>query len=177
LGRALVVWTCILVWIFLLVLLTGCAATPGEAYTLDIDPAFTQPQQAAVLAAVQDWEDNVPVHIKIDVKGCSGSHSHYICMHPGDPVQHGADGPASGWCTANYNTDGGEIWLLPTGPLQQSATHELGHAMGLKHQGPGTDEACATPIVMAPNPDTAAISVQIGDIAQWYTVRHMVVPP
>ena len=68
------------------------------------------------------------------------------------------------------------MWLLPTAPTQQSATHELGHTMGLKHQGPGTDEYCGSQIIMAPDPGSAAQTVQGGDIAQWYTVRHLVVP-
>jgi hypothetical protein len=177
LHRVLVVWTRIILWIFLLGLVTGCATTPGEAYQLDIDPAFNLAQQVDIVAAVQDWEEKVPVHFKIDVKACSGSHAHQVCMHPGDPAQHGADGPASGWCALNWGTDGGEIWLSPSAPLQQSATHELGHAMGLKHQGPGTEEYCASPIVMAPLPETAATTVQVGDVAQWYTVRHQVMPP
>ena len=125
---------------------------------------------------MQDWEDHVPVHIKVDVKNCAGSHSHYICMHPGIPDQHGAPANGSGWCSLNFGTDGGEIWILPSAPTQQNAAHELGHAMGLKHQGPGTDEYCASPIVMAPDPGVAAKTVQMGDAAQWYTVRHMVVP-
>jgi hypothetical protein len=154
----------------------GCSATPGDSYSLDIDPAFTSDEQAAIVAAVEDWQGQVPVHFKVDVRSCSGSRAHYVCMHQGIPDQHGSPKNASGWCSLNEGTDGGEIWLLSSAPTQQSATHELGHAMGLRHQGPTTDEPCDSPIVMAPDPDVAAKTVQFGDVAQWYTVRHMVVP-
>src|SRR5689334_8882946 len=103
----------------------GCSATPGDSYSLDIDSAFPSDEQAAIVAAVEDWQTQVAVHFTIEVRSCSGSRAHYICMHPGIPDQHGGPTNSSGWCSLNQGTDGGEIWLLPSAPTQQSATHEL----------------------------------------------------
>jgi hypothetical protein len=89
-----------------------------------------------------------------------------ICLHPVQSV------PPVPWQPGHLvgYTVYSEIWLATpdlqaydAAHRQRVIAHELGHAMGLQHTGPGT--------LMYPAANGGAMTVQPTDAAQWRTVH------
>jgi hypothetical protein len=145
--------------------LIGCF---GSDYTTHLDTGFAPSVLAATKAAAADWEANVPVKITVADGACPpGAHANgLICMHPVALL------PSLPWepgITLGFTilTD---MWIAETlaekmspALLQRLIAHEMGHAMGLEHTGPGT--------LMDPYSDEGALTVQPADAQQWLNIR------
>lgn len=150
--------------------IVGCCSpvTYGDTYQVVIDPKFSAEEASDIVAAMDDWSANVPVHLTAIVGDCSGVKEHVVCTHrattsPESATTHSDCGDLSLSCT-----DGAEI-VFPVGNIPRSffqgvVGHELGHAMGLKHEND---------CMMAPNSggDGWVMHVTPKDAAQWKAVR------
>lgn len=157
----------------------GCAPHYGDTYEVRIDPTFTAEQTQKVLAAMDDWSLRTPVWLTSEIANCSGLYEHIVCVHSTDHagvVAHSYDNHSLGVTVLQDNIDGAEIWVDAPILTQQTAGHELGHAMGLQHWGPGTGTPTTEPVIMAPNSRDASPVVTCNDVMQWYSVRGRVVP-
>lgn len=119
--------------------LFGCEsryAYPTE-YSVTIDPNLRPDAQLAVAMAVNDWQRAVPVKLQLFVEPCHDA-AQEICV---------TSGPDLGYVVASTDllSDTSSRIVLRLGYLdsvgasmEQAAEHELGHAMGLMHDKPGT---------------------------------------
>lgn len=146
----------------------GCPGT----YHLHFDGQFSEQTKAATVAAVKDWERHVPVTIRIEPGPCPAWRGiEDICLHPVDYIepQSGEPGYLVGL------TLGTEIYLVEFvvsryafADAQWVLAHELGHAQGLVHTGPGT--------LMYPYPDKTSKIVTASDVQQWIKVHIWPIP-
>jgi hypothetical protein len=147
-----------------LALLIGCF---GADYVARPDPGFSVTTLAAARAAAADWMANVPVKITFADGPCPEQRRlGMICMHPVDSIP---PNPLEPGVMTGY-TVFTEMWLVEPALVKQTPAmaqrliaHEMGHAMGLLHTGPGT--------LMYPYSDLGSLTVTPTDIAQWRAVR------
>jgi hypothetical protein len=160
----------------------GCAGCAGEehgdTFQIVIDPAFSAAQQAQIIAGAGDWLGKIPelsVSSIVIAECFGGQVAGRICFHPiaALPIPAGICGYSHVSSTFEGVTchpgNGGDIYVwtgVPTFLL--AAEHEMGHAMGLSHEG--------TTNLMSAEYDGFTLGADCNDIAQWYTVRGMVVP-
>lgn len=156
-------WKRLLVWISLF-FLVGCF---GSDYVARPDPGFSAATLAAAHAAAADWMANVPVKITFADGVCPDQRQlGMICMHPvaSIPPNPFEPGVLTGYTVFT------EMWLVESTLVKQSPAlaqrliaHEMGHAMGLLHHGPGT--------LMYPYSDQGSLTVTPDDVEQWKAVR------
>lgn len=163
--------------------LEGCGGL-GNSYVVEVDPRFTQDEQATIVAALDSWEAAVPVVFVAAIEPCSGIHGGTICIHASDSAtiaakQSQPDGTGVGLTlrekTWGHVVDGGEIFIdvatveqSYAADFQRIAAHEIGHAMQLDHNAPGNLMA-AMATEDAPTPTCA-------DGAQWLEARSQPLP-
>jgi len=165
-------------WLLLLGSLLGvsaCAGTPapGLSYSVAIDPAFTTDQTEAITAGIESWVASVPeLHVTYAIATCKSPDPDQVCMHPDAAPPDMSDDIVGD--TQPTGDDGSAVLLyvdrveaaFPRDPmkmLQQTATHEMGHALGLKHSATGT--------LMAADVQNQASTITPADIAQFWSVR------
>jgi hypothetical protein len=162
---------------------TGCGGI-GDSYEVHVDAAFTPEEQAKVIAALDSWEQAVPVHFAVSVGPCSGIHGAVICTHASSRAaiaarQSQPDGAGVGLTlretTWGHVVDGGEVFIdVPTveasyaDDFQRIVAHEIGHAMQLEHDAPHT--------LMAAMATEDAEAPTCADDAQWYRIRDRTPP-
>lgn len=164
----------------LTVFLSACAAH-GESYTLVISPAFTDEYAASITAAARDWERMVPATFDVKRDWCFSRERTTTCVFAEDNAYFAANAPkgAVGYTSCAGGVDDACFIRLDVewpGDEEQLAGHELGHAMGLPHEGPGTSIETTGPVVMAPHMGDAAPRPTCLDAAAWYALRGWVVP-
>jgi hypothetical protein len=182
-GKADRTWrqTSVLAFVVAL-LLQGCGGL-GDSYVVQVDPRFTQDEQATIVTALGSWEAAVPVHFVAAIEPCSGIHGGMICVHASDSAtiaanQSQPDGTGVGLTlrerTWGHVVDGGEVFIdvatveeSYAADFQRIVAHEIGHAMQLDHNAPGNLMA-AMATEDAPTPTCA-------DAAPWYEARSQ--PP
>jgi hypothetical protein len=163
--------------------LQGCGGL-GDSYVVQVDPRFTQDEQATIVAALGSWEAAVPVHFVAEIEACSGVHGGTICVHASDSatlaaMQSEPDGTGVGLThrekSWGHAVDGGEVFLdvatveeYYPADFQRIAAHEIGHAMQLDHNAPGNLMA-AWATEDAPTPTCT-------DDAQWFELRAQTAP-
>jgi hypothetical protein len=149
-----------IVWLFFSVLVAalgscGCASKtfplPRE-YQVHISPHMKPEQTQAVLDALDSWQQVAVVHFDVTISNeeCGytlipGARGGCIFIaYTGLPdVRLACDGPAVG-CTTDQGTSGVAAntilsdALVESGALHAVVMHEIGHALGLHHTGPGT---------------------------------------
>lgn len=157
----------------------GCGGI-GNTYLVQVDPAFTQDEQASISAALDSWEAAVPAHFSMVIASCSGVHGGTICIHASDSAtiaanQSQVDGIGVGLTIRKsswgHTIDGGEVFIdVPTiegdgygADFQRIIAHEVGHAMQLEHNAPNN--------LMAPMATEDAPTPTCTDAAQWYALR------
>ena len=175
--------------IALLILTAGCSMRPRDKFRVEMDPAFSAEQQEDLLQAMQDWQTSVaPDPLILDVwigdEYCSRSACNdVITIHPSDLETVEALGDNSnsedlGVTIYNWHPNAFEgevywadIYLIPkadstehsTAVWNQETRHELGHAFGLNHTGPGS--------VMCKNAVCASEEISAEDVWQFRQVR------
>ncbi len=170
--------------VFVLALLVDGCGGLGDSYLVQVDPRFTQDQQASIVDALDSWEAAVPVHFTVESEPCSGIHGGMICVHASDSAtiaakQSQPDGTGVGLTLREKSwghvVDGGETFIdVATveenyaADFQRIAAHEIGHAMQLDHNAPGNLMA-AMATEDAPTPTCA-------DAGQWYEARGQTAP-
>lgn len=156
-------------------LLPACAGTPppGLTYSVAIDPAFSTAQTDAITAGLENWIASVPqLHLTYAIASCDSPAADQVCMHPdssppdmtddivGD-TQPAGDDNASVLIYVTRIADAAEV--DPSALIQQTAAHEMGHALGLKHSATGT--------LMAADVQNQAPAITPADIDQFWSVR------
>jgi hypothetical protein len=157
---------------------TGCGGI-GDSYVVLVDPAFSHDEQAKVMEAISSWEAAVPVHLSARIQSCSGIQDGTICTHASTHDEVAAkQGVADGIGLAitlrentwSHSIDGGEVFVdVPTveagyaDDFQRVIAHEMGHAMHLEHDVPGS--------LMAAMVTSDAPGPTCTDEAQWYSLR------
>jgi len=153
--------------------LSACTAPPPAlSYTVAVDPQFTTDQMDSITAGLNDWTAQVPeLQITSSIAPCGSPSPHYVCFQPAhdapDPSDDviGATTPGNdGSATIRLYVDRIQATGWNVAALtEQTAAHEMGHAMGLKHSSAHE--------LMAPDVPDQASSVMPGDVAQFWAVR------
>ncbi len=162
--------------------LAGCANAPPSAYVVTLDPSLGSLAENA-LVATDEWRLAVsalsltvvmaPCRLQDDPRGT-------ICVmavptQPGEASDvEGQTGGGSCGGIGGSSSDRDRCWgivsVFPPASEHGDAestrviVHELGHAMGLSHTGPGT--------VMCHTSVCASLTVMPADVAQWQSVRR-----
>jgi predicted Zn-dependent protease len=143
-------------------LLLGCAPRPAE---LHVSPDFTPAEQAAVLAAAEQWNAALgETALEPRIGACP---SDGICIAPAtSPVAgdaHGADETSIGVTVGELSRTTSYLYVDRIAywgwSVQATALHELGHAMELVHHAPGT--------AMAAFAHEQSVTVTADDVEQW----------
>jgi hypothetical protein len=141
------------------------------AYSAVIDPAFTPVEVEAIAAALDDWNASVPqVHVTYEIGACDAPLPQQLCLHPNYDAPDMADDIVGD--TQPVASGGATVILYVSrilashydfsALLRQTAAHEVGHVMGLRHSSSGT--------LMAPYVQEQAPSVASADVAQFWSV-------
>jgi hypothetical protein len=156
----------------------SCSGLP-TSYAVTIE-GFTDEQAKVVVEACRIWESSVadPARLRLFVNvnvPCDMGHDDAICIDASSTAELKDDPKFERYGVtyhrrrdvqpqASIDPMGSMIFLATdTNDLRQTAEHELGHALGLVHTGPGT--------VMAPEVQEAAPDVTDADVAQFLKVH------
>ncbi len=133
--------------------LTGCMwqVNPTHHYNLDIQTGFTADQYGLIIGAADRWTAATDGMITFGLIGWKGDPTTITVtgMPKADlQAQWGAGLAGVTWLTGGENSD---IYLstdVSDDTFMHTTEHELGHALGLDHTGPGTlmckDNGCAS---------------------------------
>jgi hypothetical protein len=124
----------------------GGKLAPTMRYTVAVDPAFTSSQAEEVMLGLDEWRSAVPeLRLTDAVDSCNLPSNEEVCIHPAyDPpttsdnvigtTRLGPVESATIWIyVARIRATGKNVRAL----LKQTAAHEMGHAMGLRHSPAG----------------------------------------
>jgi len=152
-------------------ILPACRAGRTVEYSVAVDPAFTADQVDAIAVAMDDWKTSVhELRVTMTIARCDSPSPQQVCIRPvhapPDPVDDvvgttrpGVSDSATVWIYVDrIQASGSDVRAL----TEQTAAHELGHAMGLKHAGTGT--------LMATYVPQQAQAVTAADVAQFWSV-------
>lgn len=158
---------------------------PMSHYTLIVNPAFTSDEINDITLSAQAWEKAVPVSFDIQIGETNGvcPKEGTICVSIGTNNQHyslndaGLEVPddagiysVAAWTNWCFKDAEAEISMdtraSNTGDAQYQliAAHEMGHAMGLHHQGDPN-------VLMFPVQNGNVSGPVAADIKQWKSLR------
>ncbi len=159
----------------LLPILMGCLAKPSWHYDVEIDSAFTPDQIDLIYQALDNWQTVSQGQASFTVtrvtdNPCQHQNNHSFCFTSTtlDVVQSRCNKSGISGCTVYSTLHDSAVISIETeynsSYLLQELQHETGHAMGLKHTGPGT--------IMCADASCAAKTVQCADVHQYEDIRH-----
>lgn len=152
-------------WPIATLLLSGCFS-PINGYSVTVSPDFTAEQRQAVHAGISAWHAAIPeLAVSVHDGPCEDPTS--ICLAPDNAAMPG-DVHWAGWTSPDHMhlfiaTDRIAAHGYGMRTVQQTAAHELGHAMGLEHTKAGD--------LMAAEVGEQAHDVTDNDRAQWWATR------
>jgi hypothetical protein len=161
--------------IFATILLAACGAPPpatplGTTYEVVVDPAAGADAYAQMQQAAAAWVAAIPeLSLRVSQGPCPGVPARgVVCAAIADAAQqaeeHAAAGPGVIDDTVSWPPDdSAQVWFFSTEPGAQAAEHELGHAMGLVHTGPGT--------IMCAYTGGWPAGVTAADVTQFWALR------
>jgi hypothetical protein len=156
--------------------LSACtnAEPPPTEYSVAMDPAFTDDQTEALVAAFENWKTAVPeLKLTYAIAACTSPAPQQVCVHPvtappdasmeiiGETYP-GPSASANVYVFVDRMQPVGEA-TSESALMQQTMAHELGHAMGMRHTAAGT--------LMAANAVQQSPTVTADDVAQFWSVR------
>lgn len=145
-----------LMFLFACLLLVGCGAPPDH-YSVRIESS----RPWIVTFAMDAWAQKVPVHFELT----DGPADIAVIDTPLAVIDSVPDSKGDAWGITNEGQ--GHCYIgqeLSDPDFLLVTTHELGHAMGLHHLGPGN--------LMSPGgPDAVSKEITEADVAQWEETR------
>jgi hypothetical protein len=142
----------------------GCAPLP-DRYDVRVSDQFTDEQIAGIRQAVDAWNAGLGAHVLSVEVGSPCDPAPDVCVQPTTLAANNAR--SGGTETWGYTQKERWVYLdtdaVPEADFPQVAAHELGHAMGLVHTGPGT--------LMCASAKCASPTVTQADDDQWYELR------
>ena len=163
----------------LLLGVSACAAQPTQSldYTVLVDPSFDMDQQGAAISGIADWTAAVPeLTLKPVIEPCTAPSAQQICLLP----EYAQPDPPLQVVGTTYRgaSESGTVYIYVNridalsgdamGLTRQTVAHELGHAMGLQHQGMDT--------LMAASVSDQAPAVTAADVAQFWSGPRAIAP-
>jgi len=170
--------------------LLGCSEVdhPGSSYQVYLDPKFTTEQQGQVIAGAQAWVDQTqnsphPLSVTFNIADVTCDNNCYgvITVHAwtAEQMKVFRNGPRDEYGNTervwqyrllsgeNGSSDYSNIYMdidQPAHWFQQTATHEVGHALALQHTGEGT--------LMCAYTSCAAHEITSADVQQYNDLRR-----
>jgi hypothetical protein len=148
--------------------LFGCALKPADRYSVYLDPNLGE-STSEVVAALGEWEQASGVAFEVVQGVVSAPDKHQILIRGATLDEISICGDRAVGCTDRHvATDSSEVLLsvydrLTPVQLHTETLHEIGHALGLRHDAAGT-VMCGT-IVCGADHVTAT------DVTQYENVR------
>jgi hypothetical protein len=159
-----------------LIALSACSVSttppPPLEYSVSIDPMFARDQIESVAAAVDAWNKAIPeLHLTYAAAPCTAPSAQQACLSPSFDPPDPSDDVVGATTRGADDSSTVKIYVARIRATaynvdaltQQTATHELGHAMGLQHSATGT--------LMAADVPNQAPTITPADIAQFWAVR------
>lgn len=147
--------------------LVGCldwAPSPNHHYDIYIDSSFSSDQAQAIVDAASEWQVATEGYFTFDVTLLDRGDETISIYADINSTQLNKDCDSHGGelgCQASDGVDS-QIYMPLNGldavTFKQTATHEIGHALGANHIGPGN--------VMCADRGCAALTVQCGDVEE-----------
>ncbi len=145
-------------------LVTGCVIqfepSPDRHYHLSISVGYTEAQANTIINAAIEWQNATGGYITFDGAGHPGDNETIDFVtekerQPDPPLEGETWNEGTSSTVSIYST-------LDSATFKQTATHELGHAIGLQHAESGT--------IMCAGAWCAAKHVTCGDVKQLCSV-------
>ena len=142
------------------------------SYDVSLDPTFQPDEVEAIVTGLEEWQESIPeLHVTYSVSTCDSPAACQVCFHP----DHSAPDPSHDVIGSTFpgSSDDSKVLIYvdriratgwePSALTAQTAAHEMGHAIGLRHTGAQT--------LMAADVPDQAHGVTPTDVAQFWSVR------